>query len=536
MDNSTLVPGRGNIDKLRGLSRYGIDVHDCPHFLDVLDFRAEEKLSEPGYYAVTVTCAVDDIAGDMLLLKPASFTFLAPQGNGMPAVPIRTVFGVVHAFQRLRASVDETRYTLTIVPRIALLQHTKRSEIYLNQTVPEVVESLLRSHGLSGVDFEFRLSQPYPVRELVTQWHETDLAFVQRLLAEVGIFWCFEMDTRLEQDVVIFQDSPRQYGFGMALPLIAPSHTNDNGQFSVWDIHTHHRVVTGLVTTRDDNARQGRISQDSIASIPVDDGITAGEAYRYYADPPQNQDDTESAENNAFYARLHHERILNGRQVIVGKTTSPRLMPGNVLEPLGILPANLKKGIVITGVKSGGSRSRGFRMAFTGIPYRESVCYRPPLRRRPVIAGTLPARVESAEKGDIYPWLDNQGRYRVKLDFDRSHGERGYAYLWLRMAKPYAGNGYGFHSPLLDGTEVSVMFDGGDPDRPYIAHAQHDAGHPDHVTRDNHTRNVWRTPANNKLRLEDRRQAEHIKLATEYGKTQLNIGHLVNSERKRRGV
>ncbi len=52
--------------------------------------------------------------------------------------------------------------------------------------------------------FEFRLSQAYPARELITQWRETDLTFVQRLLAEVGIFWRFEMDGRIEQDVVIF--------------------------------------------------------------------------------------------------------------------------------------------------------------------------------------------------------------------------------------------------------------------------------------------------------------------------------------------
>ncbi|EOV0645140.1 type VI secretion system Vgr family protein [Cronobacter turicensis] len=47
------------------------------------------------------------------------------------------------------------------------------------------------------------------------------------------------------------------------------------------------------------------------------------------------------------------------------------------------------------------------------------------------------------------------------------------------------------------------------------------------MTRDNHTRNVLRTPANNKLRLEDQRQQEHIKLATVYGKSQFNLRHLV---------
>ncbi|MGU3484968.1 type VI secretion system Vgr family protein, partial [Enterobacteriaceae bacterium C34A] len=470
-----------------------------------------------------------------LLLKPASFTFQAPLYNGTPAVPVRTVFGVVHAFQRLSTSADESRYTLTIVPRIALMQHTKRSEIYLNQSVTEVVEKVLRTHGLEGADFEFRLSQSYPTRELITQWRETDLAFIQRLLAEVGIFWRFEMDSRLEQDVVIFQDSPQQYQFGVTLPVIQPSRTSDNGQLSVWDIHTDSEVVSGSVTTRDYNYRDALTPQDSTVSIGGSEGITTGEVY-HYAEPFLSEGDTESPESGAYYARLRHERILNDQQAVIGRTSSPVLAPGEVLEPQGSLAEVLKDGIVITGIQSSGSRSRSFRMTFTGIPYSETVCWRPKLRNRPVVAGTLPARVESTEKGDTYAWLDSQGRYRVKLDFDRSDSEQGYAFVWLRMAKPYAGDNYGFHAPLLDGTEVSVLFDGGDPDRPYIAHAQHDSEHPDPVTSDNHTRNVWRTPANNKLRLEDKRQEEHIKLATEYGKTQLNIGHVVDSQREQRGT
>ncbi len=84
-------------------------------------------------------------------------------------------------------------------------------------------------------------------------------------------------------------------------------------------------------------------------------------------------------------------------------------------------------------------------------------------------------------------------------------------------------------------TEVAVAYSNGDIDLPYITYALHDSEHPDHVNRDNHTRNVLRTPANNKLRMEDKRGEEHIKLATEYGKTQLNTGHLVDSQGQRRG-
>ncbi|MDK9362525.1 type VI secretion system Vgr family protein [Lelliottia wanjuensis] len=523
------------VQQLSGQSRYRVDVHECSDFLDVLRYNAVESLSQPWRYDVAVTCSSKDIACDTLLLKPASFTFQTPMFDGTPALPVRTVFGVVASFRRVSTSNDDTHYALTIVPRIALLGYTKGSEIYLNQSVIEVVEQVLRKHGLEGPDFEFRLSREYPSRELITQWRETDLEFIQRLLAEVGIYWRYEMDSRLEQDVVIFQDSQQQYEFGVTLPLRNQAGMSDSGQESIWDIQAGYNVVSGSVATRDYNYREALKPQDSSESIFSKEGITTGETY-HYAEPFLTEGDTESTETGAYFARLRHERILNAQYHVTGHSSSPHLAPGQVLETDGTLPDTVREGIVITTVRTSGSRKSSFTLTFEGIPYSETVCYRPRLLNRPVISGTLPARVESTQKGDIYSWLDPEGRYRVKLDFDRNSPEQGYAYLWLRLAKPYAGDTYGFHSPLIDGTEVAVIFDNGDPDRPYIAYALHDSEHPDHVTSDNHTRNVWRTPANNKLRMEDKRQEEHIKLATEYGKTQLNMGHLVNGQREKRGA
>ena len=535
MSGSLMNKGLSLVEKLLGQSRYRVDVHDCAEFLDVLRYSAVESLSEPWRYDVAVTCSSADIACETLLLKPASFTFQTPVFDGTPALPVRTVYGVVESFRRISTSGEDTRYALTLVPRIALLGFTKGSQIFLNQSVTEVVEQVLRKHGLEGPDFEFRLSREYPSRELITQWRETDLEFIQRLLAEVGIYWRYEMDSRLEQDVVIFQDSQQQYEFGVTLPLRSQAGMSDSGQESIWDIQTAYNVVSGSVVTRDYNYREALTPQDSAESIFSKEGITTGETY-HYAEPFLSAGDTESTESGAYFARLRHERILNAQYRVSGHSSSPHLAPGQVLETDGTLPDAVKEGILITTVRTSGSRKSSFTLTFEGIPYSETVCYRPALLSRPVISGSLPARVESTQKGDTYSWLDTEGRYRVKLDFDRNSAEQGYAYLWLRLAKPYAGDTYGFHSPLLDGTEVAVVFDGGDPDRPYIAYALHDSEHPDHVTSDNHTRNVWRTPANNKLRMEDKRQEEHIKLATEYGKTQLNMGHLVNGQREKRGA
>ncbi|WP_250381905.1 type VI secretion system tip protein VgrG, partial [Escherichia coli] len=175
-------------------------------------------------------------------------------------------------------------------------------------------------------------------------------------------------------------------------------------------------------------------------------------------------------------------------------------------------------------------------LTFTAIPYSERYGYRPALIPRPVMAGTLPARVTSTVKNDIYAHIDKDGRYRVNLDFDRDTWKPGYESLWVRQSRPYAGDTYGLHLPLLAGTEVSIAFEEGNPDRPYIAGVKHDSAHTDHVTIQNYKRNVLRTPANNKIRLDDERGKEHIKVSTEYGgKSQLNLGHLVDAGKQQRG-
>ncbi len=266
--------------------------------------------------------------------------------------------------------------------------------------------------------------------------------------------------------------------------------------------------------------------------------VTTGEHYRYaapYRDAGDDASPEPETESGAFYARLDHERELNRSARIHLFSNAAHLTPGQVLEPQGDVVTALQEGVVLTLVTYRGARDSRLHVSVWGMPYTERYCFRPAEIPRPEIHGTLPARIESREKNDIYAHMDGQGRYRVKPDFDREGTEPGYGYLWLRMAKPYAGETLGWHTPLIDGTEVAIAYSNGDIDLPYIAYALHDSEHPDLVNRDNHTRNVLRTPANNKLRMEDRRGEEHIKLATEYGKTQLNTGHLVDSQGQRRG-
>ncbi|EJL04272.1 type VI secretion system Vgr family protein [Pseudomonas fluorescens Q2-87] len=58
----------------------------------------------------------------------------------------------------------------------------------------------------------------YPRREQVMQYDESDLAFIDRLLAEVGIWYRFTSDERLGIDVVELHDDQRHYQRGIKLP------------------------------------------------------------------------------------------------------------------------------------------------------------------------------------------------------------------------------------------------------------------------------------------------------------------------------
>ncbi|OUC36316.1 type IV secretion protein Rhs [Enterobacter sp. J49] len=397
---------------------------------------------------------------------------------------------------------------------------------------------MLRKHGLEGPDFEFRLERTYPPREIITQWRETDLEFIRRILSEVGIYWRTVMDDVRGLDTYILADSQLNYQFDVRLPYSEPSGLFDGAAESVWDVRTWHTLATGTVATWDYNYRTASTPMDTTVSVR-NDAVTTGEHYRYAAPYREAGDDTDPepvTESGAFYARLHHERELNRTACIHLFSNAAHLTPGQMLEPQGDVIAALKEGVLLTLVTFRGARDSRLHVSVWGMPYTERYCFRPTEIPRPEIHGTLPARVESREKNDIYAHLDEQGRYRVKPDFDREGTEQGFGYLWLRMAKPTAGDTLGWHTPLIDGTEVAIAYSNGDIDLPYIAYALHDSEHPDLVNRDNHTRNVLLTPANNKLRMEDKRGEEHIKLATEYGKTQLNSGHLVDNQGKSRGT
>lgn len=526
------------------LNRYSLSVSSCPHELDVERFEGLEQLSVRYHYSVRFTCSASQLTAGMFLNQPALLTMKG--GELLHALPVKFVHGVVTHFRRLTGARDQVSHEIIIEPYLSLLGKQFRTHrFFINKSVPEVVSEILQEHALHGWEYEFTLTQSYPKREQINQYQESDLAFIERLLAEVGIFYFFTLQPDIRTEVVHFADQQSAYEFDKRLALNSPSGMSDSGADSIWGLNILHQVAPAGVTTKDYNHREAqKVLQSARADITGGEGeeMRYGEVYHYKPRHLETGDAFDpAAETGNFWARLDHERFLAEQTLITGFSTDAGLRPGQVLTITdnsvpSTLPGVLQQPVVVIRAGFSGSRKDALRVTLAAVPYSETQRWRPALKARPKVSGTLTARVSSPKSGDIYAHQTAEGLYRVKFDADQDSKQQGYESMLLRLAKPYGGDTYGIHFPLIQGTEVAVAFHEGDPDRPYIAHALHDSRHPDHVTQANHTRNVIRTPANNKLRMEDKRGEEHVKLSTEYGgKTQLNLGHNVDAQRALRG-
>ncbi len=264
-------------------NHHQLSVKGCEPDLDVLAFEGDEALSLPFSYRIEFTSPDHAISKEMMLMKAASLTLQAPvdQGYGIKIQqPVRVIQGVVTGFERLGAAKDETHYALTLRPRLALLDRSHQNAIYQDMSVPQIVEKILRErHAMRGQDFLFSLSKEYPRREQVMQYGEDDLHFITRLLGEVGIWFRFTTDTRLNIDVVEFYDGQQGYEKGLTLPSVPPSGQHSQGVDAVWGMESHHNVVQKQVSTRDYNYRQA--TEDM--NILVD--VTRGESPVCYSLP-----------------------------------------------------------------------------------------------------------------------------------------------------------------------------------------------------------------------------------------------------------
>jgi len=461
----------------------------------------------------------DDVA-DALLGERASVSIA---GGSEGACVLHGVITRVEAHTAEGGGVDRHGVRLRMVPRLALLGRGGRQRIFQDKNVPDIVREILDAHDVPS---RFALQGAYDALEYVVQYEESDLRFVERLLATEGILYAFDHERGDQGEVLVISDGASPLGDlapNATLPWRAEAGLGGSSD-AIHELRVARRVRDGAsAISAFDFRRPLRVARGEAA---VESGARDGRASmrRYLGTrSPARVDDGR--------ARRHLEQDRTAARVAEGRARHVGLTPGVRFEISGGPIAAHDGAYHVTRVerafaRNGVERSKGsddahgavFECRFACVP--DGVVPRPEVPRRRFVQTVETAIVVGPPGQEIH--VDELGRIKVRFHWDESGTEDARASCWIRTTQAMAGAGWGFQFVPRVGMEVLVAFLGGDLDAPVVVGALNNTVNPPPYalpaskTRSGiRTRSTRNATGYNELAFEDRSGYEMLVLRAE---------------------
>jgi type VI secretion system VgrG family protein len=464
--------------------------------------------------ALSTSAALDPAT---LLGRPAALDVSLADGT-------RAAFaGEICAAARLGSDDGLARYRVRIAHWVWRLAHVRNSRVWQDKSVTDIVDAVFSAYAPAA---RWRWSDdvgPFmdgvPPRSYCCQYRESDLAFVERLLAEGGLAWRFEQA----------EDGPRMVLFADSRDAAAvpPDASAAEGGARFHGAHARERSdsVQALAALRSVGPSAVTVlSYDYKAKQAVAANAPSRLAAR--ALPPLESFDTpgQYAYADAAQARRHADLRMEARearsQLWRGRSTLRTLRAGTRLTVTGAPLARLGAAAAFTilrvtsvGVNNLPARARdalaelfgpipelleealrddlpedfglalaqarmgGYGNCFEAVA--GDVACRPQLdgsdgraHPRPTACGAQSAIVVGADGNDTPQgadelYCDRLGRVRIRFHWQ----DGGDATCWVRVAQRLAGGGIGSQFLPRIGQEVLVQFIENDIDRPIVVGA-----------------------------------------------------------------
>ncbi len=360
---------------------------------------------------------------------------------------------------------EHWRYQAILAPKLWHASRRANYRIWQNRTVQEIVDEVL---GLNGIRYEWRLKNKYKTWEYLTQYRESDMNFISRLLEHEGIYYWFEHSADSHNLVLGDHFSVHEPFPGYERsPYYPPDSVYpDEDHFSGWQMERE--VEPGRYIHTDYDFKRPSADLTSEFADPRGHLFDHYEVFDYPGDYIEPKDGESYAQARLEAMQANQERLtLEGR--VRGAAVGRRIELFNhpredqnrellIVRAVYALTNNSYEG-------SGGSQSATFNTTIEAIPADRQ--FRPPQRTpKPRTYGPETAVVTGPEGSEIH--TDEFGRVKVKFFWDRYGKRDGTDSCWIRVAYPWAGSNYGgIYIPRVT-QEVIVDFEHGDPDRPII--------------------------------------------------------------------
>lgn len=383
--------------------------------------------------------------------------------------PTRYFNGIITEFGPAGRSALQQRYQLVIRPKLLQLDLRSDCRMYFNKNVKDIISGILGDAGI--VDFEFRVSDPGPVRKQTAQYNETNLHFITRLMEGEGWFYFFEHSA--DKHNLVIADANN--GFTSTDTELRPGTgvTND----VLTDLHKPDIITHGKIGLRDYDhempPKDLKVNENTVLAH-------AGAALREVFHWPALTYEVSHAKKRAKWRMEADEAAVS---LVAVSGTNTDLFPGARFKLKseegteagpegGALPGADEQYVVceINHIAVDESRvpdsgSIDYSNTMTAFPNR--VPWRQPMvTARPRMEGLHTAVVLAPSGEEIH--TDKYGRIKVRFFWDHRAETTADNGEWVRVVQPWAGKGWGgLFIPRVD-TEVAVAFMDGDVDRPVV--------------------------------------------------------------------
>lgn len=465
-----------------------------PDVLLLTGLKGHEGISEPFRFEL-----------ELVAEDPKAVVFEKILGQGvtaeleLPDGGKRYVNGIVSRFRQGRRDGTFAHYRAEVVPKLWLLTRTVRSRVFQQLTVPEILAKVF-----AGLVVKIEVSAAYEPRDYCTQYRESDFAFASRLMEEEGIRYYFRHSSGSHQlvvtdDALEHPDLPGQ----AEVPYDELNRGGDPDEMRVTSWEKSQEVRSDTWTLRDHSFElPGQVleaQQKTLETVPVGEvthrlcvvdrtleqyDFPGGYAQRFDGVDPEGAPRPSDLQKvfpdreRTVRIRMEAEEMLalsiegtsDGRHFCAGFAfTLARHFDGDGR----YLITRVEHAASLEGdYRSGGPLPFSYRNTFRALP--AALAFRPARRTpKPVISGNQTATVVAPPGEEI--WCDRYGRVKVLFHWDREHGRDPSSSCWIRVAQPWAGNGWGFFFWPRAGNEVVVSFEEGDPDQPLVVGSVYNA-------------------------------------------------------------
>ncbi len=490
----------------------------------VARFTGTEGISRLYEFDIRLASEDPEIDSRAMLQNPATFSITV----GDAEIPVH---GMLAKFEQLQ-EIDETVfYRAVLVPRLWQTSLYHENQLFLDKSVPDIIEEILNQAGLTSNDYDFRLTGTYDPWEYICQFRETDFNFISRWMEREGIYYYFEQADGIDKVIITDSSTSHEDVSGeSAIPYLPPSGQVPAEEDCVHVFTCRQQMLPAKVMLKDYNYRRPTLDLKGEADVDAEGGRGTVYIYGEHFKTPET--------GNAL-AAIRAGEFLCREQLFFGESTAANLCPGFLFELTDHYRDSYNQRYLVTELTHEGKTARflfegerspqaaeaggtGYTNRFTLIPAQ--VQFRPERQAAKTrFYGSMNATVDAAGDGQ-YAEIDDEGRYKVILPFDQSGNTGGKASRWIRMVQPYAGANYGMHFPLHKGIEVLLTFVDGDPDRPIISGSVPNPDTMSPVTGGNQTRSVIRTGGKNEVALEDTDGGQLIKMSTPKENTFFRMG------------